>query len=114
MKKKKTSIFSQMMENEKFKKKFDEEKQIFEIEYQLAQIMEQNGITQKNLAEKLGIDKSVVSKDLAGSLKKAGMKKLQAIAEALDCEFVPLFVPKNKKKKIEKQVHNIMVGAKRA
>jgi len=43
-----------------------------------------------------------VSKDLSGSLKKAGMKKLQAVAEALDCEFVPLFVPKGKKKKVEK------------
>ena len=96
MKKKRQSLFNKMMENENFKKKFDEEKRVFEIEYQLLKIMDEHGITQKELAEKLGVDKSVVSKDLAGALKKAGVKKLQTIAEALDCEFIPLFVPKKK------------------
>ncbi len=97
-----------MMENENFKKKFDEEKQIFEIEYQLAQIMEQYGITQKELAEKLGVDKSVVSKDFSGALRKAGMKKLKSIADALDCEFIPLFIPKAKKRQFEDEISTLL------
>ena len=109
MKKKKQSLFNQMTENENFKKKFEERKRIFEIEYQLAHIMEQYGISQKELAERLEIDKSVVSKDMAGALKKAGMKKLQAIAEALDCDFVPLFIPKEDKK-MHKQLESILAG----
>lgn len=104
MKKKKQTLFNKMMEKDSFKKKYEEEKRIFEIEYQLAQIMEDNGITQKELAEKLGVDKSVVSKNMAGSLQKAGMKKLQAIADALDCDFVPLFIPKE-----DKEVHDKLV-----
>jgi transcriptional regulator with XRE-family HTH domain len=108
MKKKKQPIFNQMMENENFKKKFEESKRVFEIEYQLAQIMEEHGITQKDLADKLGVDKSVVSKDMSGALKKAGMKKLQAIAEALDCEFVPLFVPKGQKEKFEERFNQLL------
>lgn len=109
MKKKKQSLFNQMIENKKFKKKFEERKRFFEIEYQLAHIMEQYGISQKELAERLEIDKSVVSKDMAGALKKAGMKKLQAIAEALDCDFIPLFIPKGDKK-LHKQLENILAG----
>ena len=111
MKKKKQSLFNQMMENENFKKKFDEEKQVFEIEYQLAQIMEQYGITQKELAAKLGVDKSVVSKDFSGALRKAGMKKLQSIADALECDFIPLFVPRDKNKDaLSKLINDIKVG----
>jgi hypothetical protein len=29
---------------------------------------------------------------MSGALKKAGMKKLKEIAEALNCEFVPIFM----------------------
>ena len=96
MKKKRQSLFNKMMENENFKKKFDEQRQFFGIEYQVAKNMDDHGITQKELAEKLGVDKSVVSKDMSGALKKAGIKRLQDIAAALDCEFVPLFVPGDK------------------
>lgn len=98
MKNKKETLFDKMIKNEKFKKKYHEEKRIFEIEYQLAQIMEESGVTQKDLAQRLGVDKSVVSKDMSGSISKAGMKKMQAIANALNCDFIPLFVPKNDKK----------------
>ena len=38
MKKKKQSLFKKMMENEGFKKKFDEEKRVFEIEQALYRI----------------------------------------------------------------------------
>ena len=114
MKKTKKSLFNQMMENDNFKKKYVEEKQVFEIEYQLAKIMEDLDISQKDLADKLGVDKSVVSKDLSGSLRKAGMKKLQAIAEALDCDFVPLFVPKGKREELEESFSHFMADEKRA
>lgn len=97
MKKSPQSLFDQMMKDKNFKKKFEERKQLFELEYQLAQIMEAQGVTQKELAKRLKVDKSVISKDMSGALKRAGMKKLQAIAEALDCDFVPLFVPRKKK-----------------
>lgn len=94
MKNNSQSLFSQLMKDKSFKKRFDDRSRLFEIEYQLALIMEEKGITQKELADRLNIDKSVISKDMAGALKKAGMKKLQAIAEALDCDFIPLFVPR--------------------
>ncbi len=109
MKKKKQSLFNKMMENESFKKKYEEEKKVFEIEYQLARIMEEHGVTQKDLAEKLGVDESVVSKDLSGAIKKAGLKKLQAMAEALDCEFIPLFVPKKNKSAVEDRLQKLLL-----
>lgn len=114
MRKKGQSLFDKMMENELFEKRYEEDKRIFEIEYQLAVIMENLGITQKDLADKLGIDKSVVSKDFSGALKNAGMKKLNAIAEALDCEFIPIFIPKSKKEKLEKKLNHVLLEAKRA
>lgn len=104
MKKKKTSLFDRMMKDEKFKKKYEYEKRLFEVEYQLQKLMEEHGITQKVLAKKLGVDKSVVSKDISGGLKNAGLKKLQAIAEVLDCDFIPLFVPKNHVEEFKKEI----------
>jgi transcriptional regulator with XRE-family HTH domain len=109
MKKNKQSLFKKMMKNDDFKQEYDVEKQIFEIEYQLAKIMEENGISQKVLAERLGIDKSVVSKDLSGALSKAGVQKLQAIAEAIGCEFIPLFIPKNKKSEFEEHYNEMLL-----
>jgi len=107
MKKKKTSLFNKMMKDEKFKKKYEAERKIFEVEYQLEKLMEELGVTQKILAQKLGIDKSVVSKDMSGGLKNAGLKKLQAIAEVLGCDFVPLFVPKDHMEEFKKEIKSL-------
>lgn len=107
MGKDKTSLFNKMMRDEKFKKNYEFEKALFEIEYQLEKLMEDHGITQKILAERLGIDKSVVSKDMSGGLRNAGLKKLQAIAEVLDCDFFPIFVPKEHVEEFKKEIESL-------
>jgi transcriptional regulator with XRE-family HTH domain len=108
MKAKKKSLFNEKMKDDKFKKKFETQKNLFELEYQIAMAMESQGITQAELAKRLDIDKSVVSKDMSGALKKAGMKKLQEIAEALNCEFVPMFIPKEDMKEFEHKVEDFL------
>ena len=45
---------------------------------------------------------------MSGALKKAGMKKLQEIAEALNCEFVPMFIPKEDMKEFEHKVEDFL------
>ena len=102
--KKKKSLFDAEMDKPSFKKKFNEEEKRFEIEYQIATIMEAMGITQKDLARILEKDKSVISKDLGGALRRAGVSKISSFAEALDCEFIPLFVPKKKVKRVKKKL----------
>lgn len=101
------SLFDKMIKNKKFKKRYEIEKRIFEIKYQLEKLMEEQGISQKALADKLGIDKSVVSKDISGGLKNAGLKKLQAIANVLDCEFIPLFIPKDQVDDFKKEMTSL-------
>ncbi len=64
------------------------------------------GLPQAELAKRLAIDKSMVSKDMLGALKKAGMKKLKETAEALNCELVPLFVPKVDFREFESKVED--------
>jgi transcriptional regulator with XRE-family HTH domain len=108
MKANKKSLFNKVMQDEKFKKKFKVQKNLFELEYQIAMVMESQGITQAELAKRLDIDKSVVSKDMSGALKKAGMKKLKEIAEALNCEFVPMFIPKEDMKEFEHKVEDFL------
>jgi transcriptional regulator with XRE-family HTH domain len=108
MKKKEKSLFDQMMKDKNFKKKYEAHKKLFELEYQIGLAMESQGISQSELARRLDIDKSVVSKDLSGALKKAGMKKLQAIAEALNCEFVPMFIPKVDMEEFENQLEDFL------
>ena len=108
MKTKKKSVLSEMIKDDKFKKKFEAQQNLFELEYQIAMAMETQGISQAELAKRLDVDKSVVSKDLSGALKKAGMKKLKEIAEALDCEFVPMFIPKEDMKEFEHKVEDFL------
>lgn len=102
--KKNKSLFEKEMENPSLKKKFEDAEKQFEIEYQILALMEKMNITQKDLAELLVIDKSVVSKDLSGSLKKAGLQKINKIVSALDCEFIPLIVPKKNAVKVRKKL----------
>ena len=108
MKAKKKSLFNEMMKDDNFKKKFKAQKSLFELEYQIAMAMESQGITQAELAKRLDIDKSVVNKDMSGALKKACMKKLKEIAEALNCEFVPMFIPKENMKEFEHKVEDFL------
>ncbi len=97
-----------MSKDEKFNKKLHTQKNLFELEYQIAMAMESQGITQMELARRLDVDRSVISKDMSGALKKAGMKKLKEIAEALDCEFVPMFIPKEDMKDFETKVEDFL------
>lgn len=108
MKTKKKSIVSEMSKDTKFSKKLQAQKNLFELEYQIAMAMERQDITQMELAKRLDVDRSVISKDMSGALKKAGMKKLKEIAEALDCEFVPMFIPKEDMKEFESKVENFL------
>ena len=108
MKAKKKSIVSEMSKDEKFNKKLRAQKNLFELEYQIAMAMESQGITQMELAKRLDVNRSVISKDMSGALKKAGMRKLKEIAEALNCEFVPMFIPKKDMKEFESKVEDFL------
>jgi len=109
MKKNRKSIFDSWMEEEKYQKAYEKEKKLFEIEYQIGLIMERLEINQTDLAKRLNVDKSVVSKDLSGSVKRATLKKLNIIAEALNCEFLPLFIPKDNEGKIKEKISKLLL-----
>ena len=104
MAKKTKSLLEQEMGKPSFAKKFNEAEKRFELEYQIEMLMELLGMTQKDLALALDKDKSVVSKDLNGAIKKAGILKINKLAEALGAEFIPLLVPKKKAKKLKEKL----------
>jgi predicted XRE-type DNA-binding protein len=89
---KKKSVVTEMSNRKNFNKKLLRQQNLFELEYQIANALEKQDMTQMELARRLDVDRSVISKDMSGALKKAGMQKLNEIAEALDCKFIPLFI----------------------
>jgi transcriptional regulator with XRE-family HTH domain len=65
------------------------------LEAQILRIMEHSNITATELAKKLNVPKSQVSRDLNGGLSKARLGRLHQIAAALNHDLVAVVVPQD-------------------
>ncbi|HEX3462571.1 MAG TPA: helix-turn-helix transcriptional regulator [Candidatus Elarobacter sp.] len=65
------------------------------LEHAVCAIMEANHVTAAELARRLNAKPPQISRDLKGGLSRATLSRLASIAEALDCDFVPAFVPRS-------------------
>lgn len=96
------TLFVKKMANPCLREKYSRERAQFKIELQILQALENAGYTYEQFAKKIGSSKGNVSRDLKGrGLGKASIKRIQKMAEALGLEFVPLLLPKDKKKRRE-------------
>ncbi len=66
--------------------------------------MEEAQVSSSELAARLGADKAVVSRDLSGGLSRAKFQRIVRVADALDCDVVPLMLPRDKRKRKEQLV----------
>lgn len=101
---KKNTLFEREMAKPKFREKYLAEKQEFKLELQILQALEDLGLTYEEFADRIGTTKGNVSRDLkTRGLAKASIERLQKMADALEMEFLPLFLPRDdklRKKKI--------------
>ncbi|MBI4595124.1 MAG: helix-turn-helix transcriptional regulator [Candidatus Tectomicrobia bacterium] len=76
------------MKDPEFKKAWEELDPEFELLESLIKAREKAGITQEELAQKIGTKQSVISRLEQGGFGKATLSTLKKIAEALDTKLV--------------------------
>src|SRR5688572_8789851 len=90
---KKKSLFDREMEKPGFRDKYLQEQETFQLELQILQALEEQGLTYEEFAARIGTSKGNVSRDLKiRGLGKASIERLKKMADALGMEFVPLML----------------------
>jgi predicted XRE-type DNA-binding protein len=88
--------------------RIDRELLAISLEDQIFRIMKKSKITATELAKKLKVPKSQISRDLNGGLSKARLGRLHQIAAALNHDLVAVVVPhdltKARKKKLSQLI----------
>ncbi len=82
MKKQSKSWLEKKLQNSKFKKGFEEEVEKLSIAEQLARLRVQSGLTQAQLAKKIGTTASAISRYENAEYDRYELKTLRRIAEA--------------------------------
>jgi len=107
--KKNKSLFEKKMADRKFHETFEKEYPVFELEVQVLNAMEKKGWTFSQLAKAMGTARSNISRDLsAGGIQSATISRIAKMAKSLDCEFVPLLVPRGKENKIISKIQELI------
>lgn len=84
----------QKMKNHDFKKAWHELDAEFAIFEEIIKAREKSGLTQEELANKIGTKQPALSRLERGGFRKANIETLKKIAEALDHNLVVKFEPK--------------------
>lgn len=87
--------FSEQMQNEEFRREYEEQKPEFDIIRALVDARISQNLTQKELAEKTGIHQADISK-LENGTRNPSIKLLKRLAEGMDMMLKIEFVPKHK------------------
>lgn len=76
-----------------FKKYFDEERRALALSLEIARLREKKGLTQRQLAKRMGTSQQAVSRIESGEYEGFSLKTLEKLAKAtgtrLKIEFVP-------------------------
>lgn len=85
------------MKSPEFKKAWKKLDPEFELIESMLKARERSGLTQTELAEKIGTKQPALSRLERGGFEKATIETLKRIAEALDAELVVKLQPKKKR-----------------
>lgn len=88
--------------------RIDRELLAISLEVQIMRIMERSKITATDLAKKLKVPKSQISRDLNGGLSKARLGRLHQIAAALNHDLVAVVVPRDLSKARKKKLSQLI------
>ena len=110
-KSKNKSLFEKRMTDSKFKQRFEKEYPLFKLEVQILNALEKKGWTYSKLAQAIGTHKSNISRDLsARKIRSATISRIVKMAQVLDSNFIPLFIPHSREAEILPEIQKLIVG----
>jgi predicted XRE-type DNA-binding protein len=80
----------------------------YELEKQIERVMEAQHVNRKQLADRLGVERSSISRDLNRGLSRASISRINEIAGALHCRFIPVLLSKDDKTATVSQLARMM------
>lgn len=90
------SLFEREMRKRKFREAYERERKPFDLEVQILSALEQGEMTLADLARKMGVPRSNISRDLSqGRINKARLPRIIEVANAVGADFVPLILPRD-------------------
>ena len=105
------SLFDREMENPDFRRRFQEEYELFKLEVQLLTALEQSGLTYEQLARAINSHKGNISRDLKGNgIANASLSRIRKLADALGMTFIPLLIAKKNLPRILPQLEKLMAA----
>lgn len=105
------SLFEKEMHRAFFHKKFSESYPAFQLEVQLLNELEKNGLTCLDFARAIGTSKNNISRDLkGGGIHHATLNRLKKMAKALKCVFIPLIIPIEREDRILTRIEKILTS----
>ena len=105
------SLFERRMASKGFRERFEKEYPVFQLEVQILNALERKGWTYSKFAKALGTKKGNVSRDLrTGSIRRATIARVARMAQVLDYDFVPIFVPLKKEPVILSEIQKLLAS----
>ena len=109
-KNKSKTLFEKRMVDNKFKQRFEKEYPLFKLEIQILNALEKKGWTYSKLAKAMGTSKSNISRDLSAKrICSATISRIAKMAQVLDSNFIPLFIPHNREAEILPEIQKLIV-----
>lgn len=90
-------LLARKMEDSEYRRRHEESYELFKLEVQLLNALEQKHMTYGDLAEILHTSKSNICRDLkAGGIQKASLSRIIKMAEVLGLKFFPVCISDKK------------------
>ena len=100
------------LEDPKFREKFEQGYDVFKLEVQILNALEDKDWTYEDLAKAVGTSKQNIWRDLKnGGLHKASLDRVNKIAEVLDLRMHAILISRKKEKWILPRLHRLLAAA---
>jgi hypothetical protein len=94
------SLFEQEMRNPDFRKRYENEHEGFALEVQFLNLLESGQINLAEFARRMRVPRANITRDLSQrGIRKATLPRVSRMANAVDAEFVPVILPRNREKR---------------
>lgn len=104
-------LIERKLENPEYRRRFEEEHELFKLEVQLLTALERQGMTYEELAKRIHTSRSHISRDLRqGGISSAKLGRIRKMADALGLAFIPLVLPKRKVSQILPRLERLLAA----
>jgi len=99
------------LEDPKVRERFDQGYELFQLEVQILNALEEKGWSYEDLAKAVGTSKQNIWRDLKnGGLRKASMDRVGKIAEVLGLRMHAILISQKKEKQILSKLHRVLAA----